>query len=135
MELEKLYKIANKNKLNIYDYYFTDIKGLFLNYGSIKAIAINYKNIENSIDEKCVLAEELGHFFYNATYSLNADINTINKMEYKAKKWSSMALVPISKLKKLIKKNYSVYEICEKLEITNDVLENAIKIYKNKGVL
>ena len=61
--------------------------------------------LNTSINEKCVLSEELGHYYMDATYPVNTkDQILIDKQEYRAKKWSYYALIPFEKLKSAIKK-------------------------------
>ena len=79
--------------------------GIFINIDKINAIALNYDEFGTYIDEKCVLAEELGHYYYDATYSPYCkDLQVISKQERKAKKWSYYALVPYENLRKAILK-------------------------------
>ena len=104
MNLENLYDLAKKEDIKIYDFYFDeDIDGMFLNYDKLNAIALNYKNIDNSREEKCVLSEELGHYYMDATYNYaNIDQVVFDKQEYRAKKWSYYVLIPFEKLKSAI---------------------------------
>ncbi len=104
MNLENLYDLAKKENVSIYDFYFDeDIDGMFLNYDKLNAIALNYKNIDNSREEKCVLSEELGHYYMDATYNYaNIDQVVFDKQEYRAKKWSYYVLIPFEKLKSAI---------------------------------
>ncbi len=106
MELNKLYDIVEKEKIKIYGWHIEDCNGIYLNYDNINAIALNYDALGTYIDEKCTLAEELGHYYYDATYSLYSDYNTISKQEYKAKKWSYNVLVPFEDLKSAVKNRY-----------------------------
>ncbi len=87
MELNRLYKIAENEHIKIYDWHIEDCNGIYLNYDKINAIALNYDELGTYIEEKCTLAEELGHYYMDASYSLCADLNYINKQEYRAKKW------------------------------------------------
>lgn len=106
MDLDKLFDLAEKENIKIYDYYITeDINGMYLNYDKLNAIALNYKNISDSKQEKCILSEELGHYYMDATYNYsNADKILIDKQEYRAKKWSYYVLVPFDNLKSAILK-------------------------------
>lgn len=101
MNLDNLYDLAEKENIKIYDYYIDeDINGMYLNYDKLNAIALNYKNIENSKEELCVLSEELGHYYMDATYNYaNVDKVSMEKQEYRAKKWSYYILIPFEKLK------------------------------------
>lgn len=106
MNLEKLYDLAEKEDVKIYDFYFDeDINGMYLNYDELNTIALNYKNFSNSKEEKCVLSEELGHYYMDATYPLlSKDRVLMSKQEYRAKKWSYYVLIPFENLKLAILK-------------------------------
>ena len=103
MELNTLYDIADREKIKVYDWYIEDCNGIYLNYDKINAIALNYDNLGTYIDEKCTLAEELGHYFYDATYPANCtDKVIIDKQEYRAKKYSYYILIPLNNLRRAI---------------------------------
>lgn len=69
MKLENLYDLAEKENIKIYDWYIEDVNGMYLNYCNINAIALNYDRLGTYIDEKCTLAEELGHYFTRSCLS------------------------------------------------------------------
>ena len=104
MNLDRLYDLAENEHIKIYDWHIEDCNGIYLNYDKINAIGLNYDELGTYIEEKCTLAEELGHYYMDASYSLCSDQNFINKQEYRAKKWSYYALVPFEKLKSAILK-------------------------------
>lgn len=101
MSLEQLYDIAENENIKIYDYCIDeDINGMFLNYDKLNAIALN---CDNSLQEKCVLSEELGHYYMDATYNYaNVDKITYDRQEYRAKKWSYYVLIPFDNLRRAI---------------------------------
>ena len=105
MENIDLYNIAEKENIKIYDWQIEDVNGLYLNYQNINAIALNYDRLGTYIDEKCTLAEELGHHYMDATYPASTtDRILIQKQEYRAKKWSYNVLIPFENLKSAILK-------------------------------
>lgn len=105
MELNSLYNIAEKENIKIYDWQIEDVDGMYLNYSNINAIALNYDRLGTYIDEKCTLAEELGHYYMDATYPASStDKILIDKQEYRAKKWSYYVLIPFENLKSAILK-------------------------------
>lgn len=93
--------MAENENIKIYDYCIDeDINGIFLNYDKLNAIALN---CDNSLQEKCVLSEELGHYYMDATYNYaNVDKITYDKQEYRAKKWSYYILIPFDNLHRAI---------------------------------
>lgn len=103
MELNSLYNIAEKENIKIYDWQIEDVDGMYLNYHNINAIALNYDRLGTYIEEKCTLAEELGHYYMDATYPASStDKILIDKQEYRAKKWSYYVLIPFENLKSAI---------------------------------
>lgn len=105
MENIDLYNIAEKENIKIYDWQIEDVNGIYLNYQNINAIALNYDRLGTYIDEKCTLAEELGHYYMDATYPASTtDKILIQKQEYRAKKWSYNVLIPFENLKSAILK-------------------------------
>ena len=106
MKLDRLYDLAEAENIKIYDYCIDeDINGMFLNYDKLNAIALNYSNFKNSIEEKCILSEELAHYYMDATYNYNnVDEELYRKQEYRAKKFSFNMLIPYEDLKLAIKK-------------------------------
>lgn len=105
MENIDLYNIAEKENIKIYDWQIEDVNGLYLNYQNINAIALNYDRLGTYIDEKCTLAEELGHYYMDATYPASTIDNIlIQKQEYRARKWSYNVLIPFENLKSAILK-------------------------------
>ena len=105
MELNSLYDIAEKENIKIYNWQIEDVDGMYLNYQNINAIALNYDRLGTYIDEKCTLAEELGHYYMDATYPASTtDKILIDKQEYRAKKWSYYVLIPFENLKSAILK-------------------------------
>ena len=106
MNLDRLYDLAEAENIKIYDYYIDEnINGMFLNYNKLNAIALNYNKFENSLEEKCVLAEELSHYYMDATYNYkNVDKELYFKQEYRANKYCFNMLIPFEDLKLAIKK-------------------------------
>ncbi len=100
MDLTSLYNIAEKENIPIYNWFLEDIDGMYINYNDINAIALNYDRLGTYIDEKCTLAEELGHYYMDATYLASCENSVLKrKQEYRAKKWSYFVLIPFEKLK------------------------------------
>ena len=102
MNLEYIEDLIEKENIYLIDTYLEDAKGAYANNGNIKAILYNNDNIENSIEKKLVLSEELGHYYCDATYKFDSDLQLISKQEYRAKKWSYNVLIPFEKLRRAI---------------------------------
>lgn len=91
------------------------------------------KNLNNSAEKKCVLAEELGH--HHTTYGNILDTSRINsiKQEKIARNWGYEKLVGIVDL--INAYNYGVvgrHNLAEHLNVTEKFLEEAINHYREK---
>lgn len=132
MELNYLYDIAERENIHIVNSRLKDTTGLYCEENNIKAIALDYAQLNNSVEEKCTLAEEVAHYFCDATYPLSCtDKILIDKAEYRAKKWSIKALISPSDIEKvkLLGLKYK-WEIAEELGVTEDVVEYAVNYYE-----
>lgn len=105
MEVLDLYNLTEKEKIDIIDYKWSKAKARIFEENNEYSIGIDYSKIANSIEEKEILAEELGHYYQDATYPINCtDTTLISKQEYRAKKYARMVLIPYENLKLAILK-------------------------------
>ena len=135
MELSKLYNMANNEKISFFDTKIRN-KAIICEVDKSYYIGMNYNDIDNSREEKEILAEELGHYYCNALYNINTDKETIDKKEYRARKWAFNMLIPFSSILKLKEKGckYS-YEFAEELGVSEDLVNEAYSYYKNNNYL
>lgn len=138
-KLMYLYELAEKEKIEVYSYNLPEnISGLIVCSNDIKGIAIN-KNIRSYKEEKCILAEELGHYFTSSgdlqlhkikNYSKAIEIS---REERRARKWAVEKLIRIQDFIEAFKAGCrSKYEVAEFLDVTEGFLDIAIKIYNEK---
>lgn len=137
MNLENLYNLAEKEKIKIYDWHIENANGAFINIDKINIIALNYNELGTYIDEKETLAEELGHYYYDATYPLYCeDKQLIAKQEYRANKWKCTTLVTKEALRKAKERGLDTfYEIAEELCVREETVEYAYNYYKDNQCL
>lgn len=95
MDLNKLKKLYNKEHIDIVNWKMNKNKARILQGG---VVFVDYSQIDNEIEEKELLAEELGHYYYDAYYNYNSSSSLIKKAEYKANKWKSLNLVTLQDL-------------------------------------
>lgn len=97
-----------------------------------------YINSNLSDAEKlCAVAEEIGHYYT----SVPADISDYSlpfnrKQELRARGWAYEHLVNLESLKSIIKHDSEIpiWDLADKLNVTDKFLEQAILYYKIKGV-
>ena len=122
-DLNDLYNELEKYNIPVVKVDFQNKKAGIITNGQDTVIAVDYKKIENSKEEKMVIAEEKAHYETGALYLLNADKTTIDKMEYKANKKVYNELIPFSQLKEMCEKHLSVAELSDHFGIPiQDVL-------------
>ena len=112
-DLTDLYNELEKYNIPVVKVDFQNKKAGIITNGKDTVIAVDYKKIENSKEEKMIIAEEKAHYETGALYLLNADKTTIDKMENKANKKVYNELVPFNKLKELCEKHLSVSELSD----------------------
>lgn len=104
MNLEYIECLIERENINLIDTYLENTEGAYVNYGKLNLILYDNSKLETTNKRKQVLAEELGHYYYDATYKFNSSIQLVSKQEYKAKKYSYNMLIPFEKLKLAILK-------------------------------
>lgn len=134
MNLLKLYNIAENEKIDVIDCKWKNAKARIFDVDNSYYIALDNTHIINSIEEKEVLAEELGHYFCNVLYYLNSDTTFKNKCEYRAKKWAYSVLIPLHKLKEKINEGISnIYDLADYFNVDYIYMNNCINFYLSKG--
>lgn len=91
------------------------------------------KDIPTIREKKCVLAEELGHYYLTVGNILNQDKVENRKQEYKARVWSYDKLVGLYGIIDSFKHRCTnLYEMSEYLDVTESFLLESINHYKSK---
>lgn len=104
MTLDYIEDLINRENINLINAYLEDSTGAYVHYDKINAILYDTSKLNSSADKKETLSEELGHYYYDATYKFNSSLDLISKQEYRAKKYSYNMLIPFEKLKLAILK-------------------------------
>lgn len=136
MNVLDVYKIAENEKIDILDFNWTNTKARIFEIDKSYYIGLDYKQIYNSIEEKEILAEELGHYYQNALYYIDSDKVFKDKCEYRARKWSYSVLVPFHKLKEKITQGLNLYDLADYFDVDYNYMNDCINFYTEKyGVL
>lgn len=135
VKINKLYDLAEKENIKIYDYNISEIFGMFINIGKINAITLSPSL--SSFEERAALAEELGHYYYDATYPVTCtDLQLISKQEYRAKKWAYNILIPREDLLCALKNGLdNIEDLSNYFEVPEQFMIDCIDFYKKRGVL
>lgn len=135
MELNDLENLAERENIKVTNFKMKKKKSRIVNYGS-PCIFMDYSRIDSQTEEKCILAEELGHYYYDAYYNIDSDQILIDKQEFRANKWAFKQLISPSKIKNLLSKGINTkYEIAEELGVTEDLLCLAYQYYTENNYI
>jgi len=130
MNLNKLYNVAEKEKIYVKEMCLREAKGMYITCNDTNVILLNKNDIKTNKEELCTLAEELGHYYCNASYPIECtDKTLIDKAEYRATKYAFKTLINKERLIALSKQNLSKYEISEELGVTEELLDKAYDYY------
>lgn len=136
MDTLNLYKIIDKEKIDVRNFKWTNVKARIFEYNNKYYIGLDNSQIDNSIEEKEILAEELGHYFCNALYYINSNKELKDKCELRAKKWAYSVLVPFQKLQEKITQGLNLYDLADYFEVDIKYMIDCIDFYTEKyGVL
>lgn len=136
MTADMLYDIASKENIDIDNYNWSNSKARIFEIDNRYSIALNSNKIDNSVEEKEVLAEELGHYYTNSLYYLNSDKTIKNKCEYRAMKWAYSVLIPLQKLKEKIAQGLDLYDLADYFNVDYKYMNDCINFYTEKyGIL
>ena len=126
----------NNLDMDIIDYKWSKAKARIFEENNEYSIGIDYSKIANSIEEKEILAEELGHYYTNSLYYLHSDNVQKKKCELRAMKWAYSILVPFHILKEKIAQGYDLYDLADYFEVDCKYMIDCIDFYVEKyGVL
>ena len=132
METLDLYKIAENEKIDILDYKWSNSKARIFEIDNNYYISLNNMQIQNSIEEKELLAEELGHYYCGALYYINSNKVLIDKCEHRAKKWAYSVLIPFKKLKEKILQGFNLYDLADYFSVDYEYMKDCINFYTEK---
>lgn len=130
-QLEELYEELHKYNIPVIDVNFNDSKAGIITNGKDTVIAVDYKKIANSKEEKRIIAEEKAHYETGAFYPFNADKYTIGRMEYKANKRVYNELVPYEELKTMCEQGLSIAELSDFFGVPIPDITTALFLYSN----
>jgi len=97
MNLQNFEELAEREKIDIFHDNIMKEKAKIIKYDGT-SIFLNYSKIHSYTEEKCVLAEELGHYYHDSYYTLSSSQIDIDRAEYKTLKWKSLMCVPLKSI-------------------------------------
>ncbi len=133
MNLINFEELAEREKIDIFHDSIMKEKAKIIKYDGT-SILLNNKQIHSESERKCLLAEELGHYYYDAYYTLNSDQTFIDKQEYRAKKWKCLACISRQSILDCFKRGITnLYDIATELQVEPNMIQFAYDYYKRNA--
>lgn len=80
--------------------------------------------------KRCLLAEEIGHYFTSTGDVLEQSNLDNEKQELKARRWAYEKLLPEDTIYKALRHGYTeIWELSEYLDVDEDFLKDALRYY------
>lgn len=135
--LDDLYQNAQENGIPVFGIPFQNVNSMIIDTGdSSAAIGISTSSMYSLIEEREALAHELGHYYTGTYYDSTYCTRNIGKMEYQANVWMVNKLIPIENIRSAIADGCREYwEFAEYCNCTQDLVQLAVKVYTQKGLL
>ena len=129
-KLEKLEQEAFEDSVKVHNYYLGEesLKGIYIDGN----VAIN-TSVNSNTEKTCVLAEELGHHHTSVGNILDMNDVRNRKQERQARLWGYNKLIGLSGIINAFRAGcHSRHEIAEKLDVTEEYLQECIDCYRDK---
>ena len=99
-------------------------------------IAMDVDKFENSIEEKEVLAHEMGHIETGSFYNFFSPFDIKAKHENKANKQAIKKLVPLDELKEALINGFTeIWQLAEYFDVSTIFMTKCIAYYKDVSLL
>ena len=135
MNVLDMYNIAEKEHIDVLNYNWTNTKARIFEIDKNYYIGLDNKQINNSIEEKEILAEELGHYYCNALYYINSSQEMKDKCELRAQKWAYNILIPYHKLKEKLLEGLNIYDLADHFNVDVEYMIKCFNFYTEKYVI
>lgn len=134
--LQSLYDMAEDHDVGVYYYDLGDGKAVTVTGEGFSAIALNPYALESVRDETECLCHELGHLETGTVHRPHADAATVMRSEYRAACWVVQRLIPLDELMEAIGYGCTeVWQLAEYFGVSEDLILDAVKVYRNRGMM
>jgi Zn-dependent peptidase ImmA (M78 family) len=139
--VQTLINLAEQQKIIIDEYPLgEELRAIYLKIRELEnpIIFLNKNLSYYSPETRCVLAEELGHYFTtigNALYQHRnySDVLMVNKIEKAAIRWAGHFLIPNEELYQALQHGQpSLYELAQKFNVTEGFAKARLQIFKEE---
>lgn len=136
MTLNNLYDLASTKDITVATMPLPYLKGVSTVINGDYYIGLNCTETKNTVEEKEVLAHEMGHCITGAFYNVYSPYDIKARHEGKADKWAIRKLIPLHELKYAINSGFTEFwELAEYFEVPERFLIKALKFYEDSKCL
>jgi len=133
MSTEELLSYAEARGHRVYYIHLREIKAITLE-SDASHIALS-KSL-HGVEEKEIVAHELGHCEYGGTYNRYSPYDISAKAERRADKWAYLKLVPPGELRESINAGLvEPWELAERFEVSDAFMVKALEYYRDVAIL
>lgn len=127
MELDRLLAMAEASGIPVEE------RPLKTYDGRIKNNKIYLRQNMTGVQKKCVLAEELGHYHTTVGEIIDQSSTANRKQEARARLWAYTHVLSLLDIVKAYKRGcHTLYDMAERLDVTEDFLQDALQRYRSK---
>jgi hypothetical protein len=109
-----------------------DQKAIAFEYAGKPVVAVDYVQYDSWAERSTALAHELGHIEMAALNNPCDRFTPPGRNERRAWKWAIETVLPRSKLMRTVRKDDGrLWEVAEDLDVTQELVEQALSYYKS----
>ena len=132
LTLAEVYRYAEDHDISIHDFRFKKILAMSVP----DHIAIDYTKISDERQEKNVLMHEISHNETGTFYGLQLPLESKERLEYRARKWAWLRLIPAEELKQAIAAGCTeVWDLAEYFDLPEEQVAEAVAYYQENGTI
>ena len=133
-KLEELFEQIYLHDIRLFTCPVPGSKAVTIELEGIYGIFLDPDQIQNSAEELCVAAHELGHCMTGSTHSLSSGLDYIERHEYRADKYAVHRILPVKQIEQAMRAGYTkLWQLAEYFDVTETFLQRALDIYRREG--
>lgn len=130
-----LYQKLNTAGAKFYSWDLQGDKAATVETGGRYGIFMDFSEIENTAEEKAVVAHEGGHFSTGATHKVCSPYDLISKHEHKAWKWAVQNCITEDELDAAVADGYTdIWALAEHFNVPVDFMRMAVCWYTYRNL-
>lgn len=132
MTLAEVYRYAEDHDISIHDFRFQKILAMAVP----GHVAIDYTKLSGERQEKSVLMHEISHNETGTFYGFQLPLESKERLEYRARKWAWLRLIPPEELKQAIASGCTeVWDLAEYFDLPEEQVAEAATYYQENGMM